>query len=99
MNFNVNNESIMKKIQENNNEISKFQKNKRICFLMVHDFCSNEHLGHTILYLVDKLENFLNVELKTLKNKGSIMGSKMLRKQHLSNLVECQYLIKMCKCS
>jgi hypothetical protein len=65
----------MKKIQENNNEISNFQKKKKgIYFLMVHDFCSNEHLGHTLLYLVDKLENFFIVELKTLKNKGSTMG-------------------------
>jgi hypothetical protein len=37
-------------------------------------FCFDEHLGHTLLYLTDKLENFFNVELKTLKNKGSIMG-------------------------
>jgi hypothetical protein len=32
MNFNVNNERIMKKIEENNDEISIFQKNKRFFF-------------------------------------------------------------------
>jgi hypothetical protein len=26
--------------------------------IVTHLFCSNEHLGHTLLYLVDKLEIF-----------------------------------------